>query len=357
MGRPSYPLFYLLKPSLRNEEAQARSSRTFAPPPLTNRTNMLLSVIVTVYNERENIRPLVARINAALTGMDYEIIYVDDGSTDGTVAELKSIKDPHLVVVEFRKNYGQSLALMAGIDHARGEYIATMDGDLQNDPADLPDMLALVQQEEWDLVVGERVNRQDGAILRKIPSRIANWIIRNLSGVHLRDYGCALKVFRAEIAKDMGIYGELHRFISVLASLEGARITQIPVRHHARQFGVSKYGLGRTFKVISDLLLMLFFKKYMQKPMHLFAQAGMLLFGAGALINLYLLVLKIMGQDVWGRPILILGAILILGGIQLLTVGIIVEVLMRTYYESQNRRPYRIRGVVRNEYEKVNSEA
>lgn len=309
---------------------------------------MLLSVVVSVYNERENIRPLIDRINAALTGMDYEIVYVDDGSTDGTIKELKSIDDPRLVVVEFRKNYGQSLALMAGIDIARGEYIATMDGDLQNDPADIPDMLKLVEGDtEWDLVVGERVNRKDGALLRKIPSRIANWIIRNLSGVHLRDYGCALKVFRSEIAKDMGIYGELHRFISVLASLEGARITQIPVRHHARQFGVSKYGLGRTFKVVSDLLLMLFFKKYLQKPMHLFAQAGLFLFSIGALINVYLLVCKLMGEDVWGRPILILGALLVMAGIQLVTVGIIVEVLMRTYYESQNKRPYKIREVKR----------
>ncbi|MEM9931341.1 MAG: glycosyltransferase family 2 protein [Bacteroidota bacterium] len=308
---------------------------------------MLLSVVVTVYNELENIRPLIDRINGALTGMEYEIIYVDDGSTDGTVKELKSIEDPRLVVVEFRKNYGQSLALMAGIDVARGEFIATMDGDLQNDPLDLPEMLSLVRDGDWDLVVGERVNRQDGALLRKIPSRIANWIIRNLSGVHLRDYGCALKVFRAEIAKDMGIYGELHRFISVLASLEGARITQIPVRHHARQFGKSKYGLGRTFKVVSDLLLMLFFKKYLQKPMHLFAQLGLLLFSAGSLINIYLLVLKLLGQDIWGKPLLILGAILLLGGIQLITVGIIVEVLMRTYYESQDKRPYRIRNIKR----------
>lgn len=311
---------------------------------------MLLSVVVTVYNELENIRPLIDRINGALLGAaltDYEIIYVDDGSQDGTVKELKSIEDPRLVVVEFRKNYGQSLALMAGIDVAQGDYIATMDGDLQNDPLDIPAMLALVQEGPWDLVVGERVNRQDGTLLRKIPSRIANWIIRNLSGVHLRDYGCALKVFRTEIAKDMGVYGELHRFISVLASLEGARITQIPVRHHARQFGVSKYGLGRTFKVVSDLLLMLFFKKYLQKPMHLFAQAGLFLFSIGALINVYLLVCKLMGEDVWGRPILILGALLVMAGIQLVTVGIIVEVLMRTYYESQNKRPYKIREVKR----------
>ena len=322
-------------------------SPTSPPSPIP----LSLSVIVSVYNERENIRPLIERINAALlpTEEEYEIIYVDDGSTDGTVNELMSINDPRLVVVEFRKNYGQSLALMAGIDAPSGRCIATMDGDLQNDPADLPEMLALLREEDWDLVVGERVNRKDGALLRKIPSRIANWIIRNLSGVHLRDYGCALKVFRSEIAKDMGIYGELHRFISVLASLEGARITQIPVKHHARQFGQSKYGLGRTFKVVSDLLLMLFFKKYMQKPMHLFAQAGLALFAVGAVINLYLLVLKILGQDIWGKPLLILGALLVLAGIQLVTVGIIVEVLMRTYYESQNKRPYRVRRVKRGE--------
>lgn len=306
---------------------------------------MHLSVVVTVYNERENIRPLIDQINAALTGYDYEIVYVDDGSSDGTLQELYSIDDPRLVVVEFRKNYGQSAALMAGIDQAQGEFIATMDGDLQNDPSDIPAMLKLVESDEWDLVVGERVNRQDNALLRKIPSRIANYIIRQSSGVHLRDYGCALKVFRGEIAKDLGIYGELHRFVTVLAALEGARITQVPVKHHARQFGESKYGLSRTFKVVSDLLLMLFMKKYMAKPMHLFAQTGMAMFAIGVLINLYLLVLKILGNDIWGKPIMVLGMILLLGGIQLITIGIVVEIQMRTYYESQDKRPYRIRRI------------
>ncbi len=308
---------------------------------------MQLSIVVTILNEVENIRPLIDRIHAALQGMKYEIVYVDDGSTDGSVTLLKSLKDPRLVVVELRKNYGQSLALMAGIDMARGTYIATMDGDLQNDPADIPAMLELVRDGDWDLVVGERVNRQDGAILRKIPSSIANWIIRNLSGVHLRDYGCALKVFRAQIARDLGIYGELHRFISVLASLEGARITQVPVRHHSRQHGQSKYGLGRTFRVVSDLILMLFLKKYLQRPMHLFGQVGLAIFALGVLINLYLLSLKIVGQDIWGKPLLILGALLVLTGVQLITVGIIVEVLMRTYYESQQKRPYKIREIRR----------
>ncbi|WP_116125562.1 glycosyltransferase family 2 protein [Lewinella sp. IMCC34183] len=308
---------------------------------------MQLSVVVTILNERENIEPLIGQLHAALRGMEYEIVYVDDGSTDGSVQLLQSLPDPRLVVVELRQNYGQSLALMAGIDVARGRYIATMDGDLQNDPSDLPAMLELVRDRGWDVVVGERVNRQDGRVNRKLPSRIANWIIRNLSGVHLRDYGCALKVFRADTAKELGIYGELHRFISVLASLDGARITQVPVKHHARRFGESKYGIGRTFKVVSDLLLMVFLKKYLRKPMHLFAQAGLALFAAGALINLYLLLLKLLGQDIWGKPLLILGAMLILAGVQLITVGIVVEVLMRTYYESQGKRPYRIREITR----------
>lgn len=304
-----------------------------------------LSVVVTVYNEEENIKPLVNAISSALEGYDYEIVYVDDGSKDGTVRELKSIQHNSLKIIEFKKNYGQSLALMAGIDHASGEYIVTMDGDLQNDPTDIPMLLQIAEEGDWDMVAGERVNRQDGMFLRKIPSRIANYIIRSSSGVYLRDYGCALKIFKAELAKDLGLYGELHRFIPVLAHLEGARITQVPVKHHARQFGKSKYGLNRTLKVASDLLLMLFFKRYMQKPMHLFGNTGLALFFIGALINLYLLILKILGHDIWGKPLLILGLMLVIAGVQLITVGIIVEIQMRTYFESQDKRPYKIRKI------------
>ena len=309
--------------------------------------SLKLSVVVTVYNEQLNIKPLVGQLATALEGLNYEIVYVDDGSTDDTLKELYHIRHPRLKVVEFRKNYGQSLALMAGIEQAEGEFIATMDGDLQNDPSDIPRMLQLAEEGNYDMVAGERANRKDGMFLRKIPSRIANFIIRKTSGVHLRDYGCALRVFRADIAKDMGIYGELHRFIPVLAHLEGARITQVPVRHHAREHGQSKYGLNRTFKVISDLLLMLFLKKYMQKPMHLFGNTGVILFAIGALINLYLIVLKIMGQDIWGKPLLILGLMLVIAGIQLVTIGIVIEIQMRTYFESQQKRPYKIRKVVK----------
>jgi glycosyltransferase involved in cell wall biosynthesis len=313
---------------------------------------MKLSVVVCVYNEELNVKPLVQQISDALKGYDYEIIYVDDGSTDDTVKNLRALPHPNLKVVEFRKNYGQSLALMAGIDYATGDYIITMDGDLQNDPSDIPMMLWTLEEGDWDLVVGLRKNRQDGMVLRKIPSNIANWIIRTSSGVKMKDYGCALKVFRAEIAKDMGLYGELHRFIPVLASLEGARITQVDVKHHARQFGTSKYGLGRTLKVVSDLLLMLFFKKYMQKPMHLFGNWGVLLFGIGAVINLYLLFLKVgLGQDIWGKPLLILGLMLVVAGIQLITMGIVIEIQMRTYFESQQKRPYKVRRVTTGQIE------
>ncbi len=306
-----------------------------------------ISVVVTVYNEEENIRPLIRQITAALEGMEYEIVYVDDGSTDGTLKELYSLDHDRLKVVELKKNYGQSLALMAGIDQASGAYIATMDGDLQNDPADIPAMLELAEQGEYDMVAGNRANRQDGMFLRKIPSKIANYIIRTAGGVKLKDYGCALKVLKADLAKDLGLYGELHRFIPLLAHLEGGRITQVDVRHHARKFGKSKYGLNRTFKVVSDLLLMLFFKRYLQKPMHLFGNTGVFLFGAGLLINLYLLTIKLLGADIWGRPLLLLGVLLLLAGIQFITIGIVTEIQMRTYFESQQKRPYKVRNVKR----------
>ncbi|RME01610.1 MAG: glycosyltransferase, partial [Bacteroidetes bacterium] len=284
-----------------------------------------LSVVIAVLNEEDNILPMWQRVADALQGIDYELIFVDDGSTDGTLKKLKSLSDERLKIIELRKNYGQSLALMAGIDHASGEWIATLDGDLQNDPADIPAMLKLAEEGDWDMVAGERTNRKDDFFLRKIPSLIANWIIRQSSGVKLRDYGCALKIIRTDIARDLGLYGELHRFIPVLAVLEGARITQVPVQHHPRQFGQSKYGMGRTIKVISDLLLMLFFKRYLRRPMHLFGGIGIVLFTIGAIINLYLGWLKLLGHDIWGKPLLLLGLMLVIGGIQFITIGIVVE--------------------------------
>lgn len=308
-------------------------------------TQPKFSVIICVYNEEDNITPLNKRINEALKGLDFEIVYVDDGSTDSTLRQIKGLNDEKVVLVELRKNFGQSSALYAGIEIAKGEYLVTMDGDLQNDPSDIPMMLEMAIKEDWDLVAGVRKNRQDGMFLRKIPSKIANSIIRSSTGVKIKDYGCTLKVFKCDLAKSIGLYGELHRFIPVLASLEGARITQVDVKHHAREFGKSKYGINRTFKVVSDLLLMLFFKKYMQKPMHLFGGIGLVLSFIGILINLYFLILKISGQDIWGKPMLLLGILMLIAGIQLITVGVIADILMRTYYESQNKRPYKIRKI------------
>jgi len=311
-----------------------------------------LSIVVCVYNEEQNIKPLVEQITSACEGIDYEIIYVDDGSTDRTVKKILDLKHPRMVLVEFKKNFGQSSALAAGIEHASGEYIVLLDGDLQNDPSDVPGMLELAEKEGWDMVAGERKNRKDGMFLRKIPSWIANAIIRGTTNVHIKDYGCTLKLFKSDLAKSLGLYGELHRFIPVLASFEGASITQVEVKHHSRKFGKTKYGMGRTFRVVSDLLLMLFFKKYLQRPMHLFGTWGIFITLIGIAINMYLLVLKILGNDIWGKPLLLLGILLIMAGFQLITIGIIAEIVMRTYYESQDKTPYRIKRIVKSEEEK-----
>ncbi|TMI80069.1 MAG: glycosyltransferase family 2 protein [Bacteroidetes bacterium] len=304
-----------------------------------------LSVVITVMNEEENIKPLLEGIRQALNGTDYEIILVDDGSTDKTKMQVLNYADERTILVELRKNYGQSTAMMAGIDHSKGHYIALLDGDLQNDPSDIPAMLDLLKREDWDVVAGNRKNRKDGVFLRKVPSAIANSIIRRMTGVYIKDYGCTLKLFRREIAEELNLYGELHRFIPVLAKLQGAKITQVDVKHHPRQFGKSKYGINRTFRVLSDLVLMVFFRKYIQKPMHLFGTIGFISFGIGAIINLYLLILKIMGRDIWGKPLLILGLIFLLGGIQLVTIGILAEISVRTYFESQNKKTYTVRKV------------
>lgn len=316
-----------------------------------------LSIVVTVLNEEDNIHPLVAEIRAALSEIDYEVIFVDDGSTDATRKRITEIIDERIVLIELRKNYGQSTAMAAGIDFSTGRYIALLDGDLQNDPADIPRMLSKLKAEDWDVVAGNRKNRKDKVLLRKIPSKIANAMIRNMTKVYIQDYGCTLKVFKREIAEELGLYGELHRFIPVLASMQGARITQVDVKHHPRKFGKSKYGLGRTFRVMSDLVLMVFFRRYSQKPMHLFGTMGFISLFIGLLINLYLLVLKIMGQDIWGKPILILGAVLLLGGIQLITIGILAEVNMRTYYESSDKKTYQVRKVYNDKALKAKTKA
>lgn len=306
---------------------------------------MKLSLVISVFNEEENIKPLIESIDNALASLDYEVIFVDDGSKDNTVSKIREFGNSHYTTVSFYKNFGQTAAMSAGIEQATGDLIITLDGDLQNDPADIPSMVKILEDEDWDVVAGRRAKRKDYWISRKLPSKIANWIIRWLTGVRIHDYGCSLKVFRADVAKNLGLYGELHRFIPVLAQLQGAKITEVDVNHHPRQFGKTKYGIGRTFRVMSDLLLMIFYQKYLQKPMHLFGTLGIFTFVIGIILNIYLLVEKFLGHDIWGRPVLILAITLTLGGIQLITSGIIAEMIMRTYYESQDKKIYSIKKI------------
>lgn len=309
-------------------------------------TNAKLSVVIPVYNEEDNVKLLVEKINESLAGYSYEIILVDDFSTDNTRKVVKALNNPNVVLVELKKNYGQSLALAAGIDNALGEYIITMDGDLQNDPTDIPKMLTVAIEEGYDVVTGIRQKRKD-SLIKKIPSKIANFLIRRATKLDVKDNGCALKVFTKETAKELNLYGEMHRFITLLAYLNGAQIKQVPVKHHARHSGKSKYGLERVFKVVADLLLLLFIRKYFQRPIHLFGIFGFALILLGVLINIYLLIVKLMGNDIGNRPLLIFGLMFILAGIQLFTMGVVMELLLRTYYESQNKRPYNIKKITR----------
>jgi dolichol-phosphate mannosyltransferase len=306
----------------------------------------LLSVVIALYNEAENIPLLLEQTSLALQDIDHELILVDDGSKDGSVAVIKKYLQPNMKLVILRKNYGQSAAMAAGIAAASGEYIATMDADLQNDPSDIPVMLDKLISENWELVAGIRKKRQDKLVGRKLPSRIANKLIRNTTGVTLHDYGCTLKVFTSDLAKSLELYGDMHRFIPVLAALQGGSMTEVEVKHHPRIYGKSKYGISRTIKVLSDLLLILFMQKYFQRPMHFFGPVGLLLFSAGVIINIYLGIDKLLGSKIGNRPLLILGVIVLLGGLQLILFGILAEMLMRTYYESQNKKTYRIRSVV-----------
>jgi len=305
-----------------------------------------LSLVICVFNEEPNIKPLSEQIKEALKNYDFEAIFVDDGSTDNTRREIKNINNERFILVELKRNYGQSSALQAGIDQAEGEYVVLLDGDLQNDPDDVPMMLKMMEEEDWDMVAGVRANRKDGMFLRKVPSKIANYLIRKSTGIHMKDLGCTLKIFTKETIKSIHIYGELHRYIPALVTLEGAtKITQVDVNHRPRRFGTSKYNLSRTTRVLSDLILMVFFKKYLQRPMHFFGGIGLITLGVGVLINLYMLLLKILGHDIWGKPLLLLGILLVLGGIQFITTGIIAELQMRTYFESQHKKPYRIKRI------------
>ncbi|MCA1994616.1 MAG: glycosyltransferase family 2 protein [Coleofasciculus sp. S288] len=321
-------------------------------PPIFTSERPEVSVVVPIYNEFESLPQLIEAIATSMTatGLSYELICVDDGSKDGSAELLKkhALARPYLRGILLRRNYGQTPAMAAGFKYARGKVIITLDGDLQNDPADIPVMLSKLEEDEgYDLVSGWRKNRQDAALTRLLPSKIANWLIGKITGVKLHDYGCSLKAYRSELVADMNLYGELHRFLPALAFIEGARITEIPVRHHPRRHGSSKYGLGRTFRVVLDLLTVFFMKKFLTRPMHVFGLLGIISSFLGVLLGVYLTILKLgFGQAIGDRPLLILAVVLLLTGVQLFCFGLLGELLMRTYHESQDRPIYRVREVV-----------
>jgi glycosyltransferase involved in cell wall biosynthesis len=310
-----------------------------------------LSIVIPVYNEEENVPLLYRELKEVLEELpyDYEIIFVNDGSRDRTGEVLEEIaqKDKKVKVIEFARNYGQTSAMMAGMDFASGDIIITMDGDLQNDPKDIPRLLEKIK-EGYNVVSGWRKKRKDAAISRKLPSKIANWLIGKITGVRIHDYGCTLKAYRSDVIKRVRLYGELHRFIPALASTVTRvdKIIEIPVNHRPRRFGKSKYGISRTFKVLSDLFFIWFLKKFMQKPIHFFGILGLFLFTIGFIPFLYLIGLKLTGHSIGGRPLLTISVLFILSGLQMFTTGIISEILMRIYYESQDKTPYVIRRVI-----------
>lgn len=311
-----------------------------------------LSIVVPMYNEIDNVAPFVASVHSALQhyASPWELILVNDGSSDGTLEEMfrqQQQHGRHVCVIELQRNYGQTAAMQAGIDVARGDVIVTMDGDLQNDPADIPRMVTRLVDEQLDMVAGWRKDRQDGLLLRKIPSRIANRLIRKITGVPMHDYGCSLKVYRASIIKGVRLYGEMHRFIPawVAANTTPRRIQEEVVTHHARRFGQSKYGISRTFRVILDLLSVYFFMRYRARPGHFFGSIGLAFGALGGLILSYLLFVKfILGEDIGARPLLLVGILFAVFSVQLITTGVLSELISRTYFESGSTRPYLIRN-------------
>ncbi len=320
-----------------------------------------LSLVIPVYNEVENLRPLLAEITAAMQGLDltYEVIFIDDGSTDGSFALLRELsqQDCQVVAIRFRRNHGQTAAFAAGFDHAQGRYILTMDADRQNNPADIPKLLAKIE-EGHDVVNGWRENRQDAFLLRKLPSYLANRLIARLSRVPLRDRGCSMRIFRAEVVRELHLYGELHRFIPEMVNFAGFTMAEVPVTHRARVAGQSKYGLSRTLRVILDLMTVLFLRRYGDRPMHLFGTVGLLFSGLGVPVLLYLVAWKAWAgltggwvgfhaAEIGNRPLLILAVLLVILGVQFLLMGLLAELLVRTYYETQNKKVYHIREIVK----------
>lgn len=316
-------------------------------------SSIFFSLIIPLYNEEETVVALIDTIQRALGTQQqpWELIVVDDGSCDATVNTIqqKLLQSPlNARLIQLSRNYGQTAAMQAGIDESQGQYIVTMDGDLQNDPHDIPAMLQQLIDQDLDLLVGWRKNRQDALLLRKIPSLLANRLIGRISGLRLHDYGCSLKIYRAEIIKQIRLVGEMHRFIPlwVASVVPVSRIGEVPVRHHARQFGQSKYGISRTIRVILDLMSVMFFQRYLMRPGHLFGSIGLLLGCIGSVMLTYLAIDKyILGHSIGTRPMLLIGVMCVLMSLQFLMTGIIAELITRNYLDSKNHKSYLIRRV------------
>ena len=310
---------------------------------------MDVSIVIPVYNEQENVQLLYDNLMGVLPGLGktYEVIFVDDGSTDRTMEVLEKIAgaDATVKVIELRRNFGQTAAFSAGFDYAKGDVIITMDGDNQNDPEDIPLMLDVAK--DHDLVSGWRKNRKDGFFLRRVPSRIANWLISSVTGVKLHDYGCSLKAYRKDVIRNLNLYGEMHRFIPAVASWYGISVTEVPVRHHPRTLGTSKYGISRTIRVVLDLITVKFLQSFSTKPIQFFGPAGLLSGASGFFILLYLTALKfITGASIGGRPLLMLGVLLLIVGVQVIGMGLIAEMLVRVYHEGQKKPIYYVKKVI-----------
>ncbi len=306
-----------------------------------------LSVVVPIYNEEGNIDKLHSELSQALvaTGRDYEVIAINDGSQDGSYGLLNAVqaRDPRWHIIHFRRNFGQTAAMAAGFDAARGEIVVTIDADLQNDPRDIPRLLDKFA-EGYDIVSGWRQNRKEPLLLRRIPSALANRLISRSTGIKLHDYGCTLKAYHFDVVKGIQLYGELHRFIPALARQMGVRVAEVPVKDRARQWGSSKYGFSRTFKVVLDLIVVVFILSYFNRPLYVFGAAGFLVGGIGGLLGAYLTVFKLLTENKIGdRPLLQLAALLMVLGVQFVSTGIVADMIMRTYHESQRKPIYYIR--------------